>query len=212
MSRLLSDVSHRLGFNISLTEEQVLDIHQMCLYDYSWNFKMLSPWCAAFTPKQFHDLEYPEDLRKYYECGYGLESNERLLCGLVNDMLDHLESNEEPKAVVYLTHSSSLLLMLTALKAFKDEDTLRADNYHSMSNRKWRLSEIAPFASNIAIVKYDCPNDVEREKVKFFLNEKPIEFDGCEMGLCDLKEVKERYKEYKQANCDEYFCSNSNKV
>lgn len=45
----------------------------------------------------------------------------------------------------------------------------------------------------------------------FFLNEKPLYFDSlCKVGLCDLSEIKQRYKTYTEANCDEYFCSGYN--
>lgn len=206
---MVKDVSKRLGFKFPLKRSQVFDMYHMCLYDQSWNLTLTSPWCAVFTPPQFHDLEYPEDLRKFYESGYGLASNERLLCGLVIDLFNHLESNEQPKGIVYFTHSSSLLLLLTTLKAFKDEDTLRSDNYKMMLNRKWRLSEMAPFAANLAVIKYECPNDVKQEKIKFMLNEEPLQFEWCDNGVCDFSEFKARYKEFIQADCDEFFCSSA---
>lgn len=207
MKQLVIDVSERLGFECPLSMMQVFDMYDMCIYEHAWNSNDSSPWCAAFTPSQIHDLEYPEDLRKYYESGYGIKSNVRLLCGLVNDMLKHLANNDQPKAVVYFTHSSSLLLLLATFGVFKDKNPLRADNYYSMSNRKWRLSNIAPLISNMAVVKYNCPNDIEQEKVKFFLNEEPLEFDWCQMGLCDWKDVKEQYKEYSQVDCNEFYCN-----
>lgn len=187
-------------------------MYHMCLYDQSWNLSLTSAWCAIFTPSQFNDLEYPEDLRKFYESGYGLASNERLLCGLVNDMFNHLGNYEQPKAIVYFTHSSSLLLLLTTLKAFKDEDTLRADNYKMMFNRKWRLSEMTPFAANLAVVKYECPNDAKQEKIKFMLNEEPLLFEWCDNGVCDFSEFKARYNKFIEADCNGFFCSNSSNI
>lgn len=211
MSQLVMDVSERLGFDCPLKKRQVFSMYDMCVYETAWNLSV-SPWCAAFTPSQFYDLEYPEDLRKYIESGYGRSANSRFLCALINDMLGHLGNDEQPRAAVYVTHSSSLLLLLTSLGAFNDSQPLRADNYHRFSDRKWRLSKIAPLASNFAAVKYHCPNDIESEKVKFFVNEEPIDFDWCNAGLCDLNDVKERYKEYTEANCDEYFCSRSSET
>lgn len=213
MSHLVSDVSKRLGFGEPLELQEVIDMYSMCIYDQSWNItkneSLISPWCAAFTPNQIYHLEYPEDLRKYYESGYGRAGNSRLLCSLMNDMIKHIESETHPNAVVYLTHSSSFLLLLTTIGAFKDYKPLRADNYYSMSNRKWRLSNISPLASNLAIVKYNCPNDIETEKVKFFLNEEPIDFDWCDMGVCDLKDFKQQYKIFTEVNCTDYYCSKS---
>lgn len=178
-----------------------------CRYDQAWMLDKPSAWCAAFTQSQVDDLEYLMDLDTYYRHGYGNELNKRLSCAAVNDMIEHLETDNEPSAIAYFTHSESVEELLTALQAVKDSDTLRADNYYSMSRRKWRTSEIAPFASNFAAVKYSCPNEVQRDKVMFFLNEKPLYFDWCKVGLCDVSEIKERYKEYTDANCDEYFCS-----
>lgn len=209
IKQLVIDVSERLGYACPLKLSQILDMYDMCIYEHAWNPKATSSWCSVFTPSQIFDLEYPEELRKYYESGPGIQSNERLVCGLVNDMLNHLRNNDDPKAVVYLTHSSSLLLLLTALKVFKNAESLRADNYHSVSSRKWRLSEIAPLAANLAAVKYTCPNDVEQEKVQFFLNEEPINFDWCDGGLCNWNDVENQYEEYTQANCDEFYCSNA---
>lgn len=212
ITQLLSDVSQRLGYKFPMKLEQVLDMFDMCRYDQAWALEKPSPWCTAFTPTQVDDLEYLYDLDTYYGRGYanGNELNKRLACAAVNDMIHHLETDNEPKAVAYFTHSEAVLLLLTALQAFRDSEPLRADNFYSMSRRKWRTSEISPFASNFAAVKYACPNEVEREKIMFFLNEKPLYFDWCKVGLCNLSEIKERYREYTEANCDEYFCSGYN--
>lgn len=196
MIQLVSDVSQRLGYRFPLKTQQVLDIFDMCRYDQAWFIDRPSPWCVAFTPNQIDDLEYLEDLQTYYKSGFGQKLNSRIQCAAIKDMLHHLESNNLPKTVAYFTHSKSILLLLTALKAVKDSDSLRADNYYSMSRRKWRLSEISPFSSNLAAIKYDCPNEVEREKVMFFLNEKPISFDWCKVGLCNWSDIKENYHEY----------------
>lgn len=156
------------------------------------------------------DIEYLLDLDTYYAHGYGNELNKRLACAAVNDMIHHMDTTNEPNAVAYFTHSESVEELISALQAQQDSDTLRADNYYSMSRRKWRTSEIAPFASNFAAVKYSCPNEVQHDKVMFFLNEKPLYFDWCKVGLCDLSDIKVRYKEYTEVNCDEYFCSGYN--
>lgn len=178
----------------------------MCLYDQTFYLKETSAWCSAFTPGQIFDLEYPEDLRKYYKSGYGRKSNDRLLCGVMKDMINHIESDEQPNIVAYFTHSSSILPLLNSLNASKDLEPLRADNYNRMPEKKWRLSEIAPAAGNIAVIKYKCR---ESDKVKFFLNEQPIDLEGCDRGLCNLKHIKERYKAYIQADSSTFFCNNS---
>lgn len=210
MTQLVNDVSQRLGYKFPLKPEQIFDMYDMCAMDQAWTLEKPSPWCTAFTPNQVNDIEYLEDLKAFYEYSYGRKPSARLACASVNDMIRHLDSNTGPNAVNYFAHSKGVVLLLTALHGAQDSEFIRADNYYNMLQRKWRLSDLTPFAANFAAVKYDCPNDVAREKVMFFLNEKPLYFNWCKVGLCSLNEVKERYKEYTDANCDEYFCSGYN--
>lgn len=140
----------------------------MCRFDQAFKLDRPSPWCSAFTPSQVDDLEYLYDLETYYGRGYGIELNNRLACAAISDMIHHLETDSEPNAVAYFTHSESVLLLLTALGAVKDSQPLRADNYYNMSHRKWRSSEITPFASNFAAVKYSCPNEVRSLVAELF--------------------------------------------
>lgn len=150
-----------------------------------------------------------EDLEKYYKNSYGRKVNSRLSCSAVQDMLNHLDTNDGPKAITYFTHSRAILMLLTALRVAHDSDTLRAENYYNMQQRKWRISDLTPFASNFMAVKYDCPNEVEAEKVMFFLNEKPVHFDWCKVGLCNLSDVKKQYKEYNDIKCEDFYCTSS---
>lgn len=182
-------------------------MYDMCRFDQAWKLDKPSPWCVAFTPTQIDDIEYFEDLKSYYKLGYGREISAKMACAAVNDMLHHLDDNNQPRVVAYFAHLKIILLLLRALQAHKDSDSLRADNYHSMSGRKWRASVISPFATNLAVVRYECPNEVEPQKVMFFQNEKPLNFNWCEGGLCSLRVVKERYSEFTQVNCDEYLCT-----
>jgi multiple inositol-polyphosphate phosphatase/2,3-bisphosphoglycerate 3-phosphatase len=94
-----------------------------------------------------------------------------------------------------------------------------------MKNRKFRTSVLSPFASNLAAVKYEwvarellsilltstrfifrCPNDSERFKVQFFLNERPIDFPWCNIGLCDLTKVISTYQRFLEADCSQIYC------
>lgn len=155
-------------------------------------------------------LEYNQDIKYYYEAGYGHDLNTKVGCATITDMLKHMESKAQPNAVAYFAHSSTVQLMLTALGAAKDQNPLRADNYQQMNRRKWRSSELAPFASNLAVIKYDCPSDVERNKIMFFLNQKPLDFAWCNVGLCNWSEVQRMYSSY--SNCAQTFCTDSGAV
>lgn len=108
----------------------------------------------AFTPNHVKVLEYREDLKYYYRNSYGSGGSAKLPCQLIVDMLNHLESQTLPKVIGYFTHSSIMQQLLTALGAFKDNESPRADNYQQMMRRKWRSSELSPFATNLAVIKY----------------------------------------------------------
>lgn len=67
----------------------------------------------------------------------------------------------------------------------------------------------SPFASNVAVVKYECANDLKRFKVQFFLNEKPLNFDWCNIGLCDLDQVIDKYRNFLNTDCSNIYCGGS---
>ena len=204
--KTVSDISTRLAFRYSLTNKQIDSIWDMCRYDQAWNLQDYSAWCVAFTKEQVKILEYKEDLKYYYENGYGTASNDMIACHAVNDMLMHLETQKEPNVVSYFTHESEIQLFLVALGAAKDMEALRADNYYSMNRRQFRSSSISPFAGNVAVIKYQCKDERDPYKVMFFLNEKLLLFDWCNVGLCNLDDVLEKYKNFKFADCSKEFC------
>ncbi|GAB0089857.1 Multiple inositol polyphosphate phosphatase 1 [Sergentomyia squamirostris] len=205
----LSQVSQRLGFKFQLTADQVELIWDMCRYELAWELERVSPWCGAFTKAQVDVMEYKEDLKYYYKSGYGSELNTKVACSLVADMMRHLGSDSQPQAVAYFAHDSAIQLFTTALGANKDRDSLRADNFLQNDRRNWRTSDIAPFAGNLVAIKYDCPESNERQKVMFFLNEKPVAFDWCRVGLCDWKDVQQMYHQYTTTDCSRTFCGGS---
>ncbi|XP_059613076.1 multiple inositol polyphosphate phosphatase 1-like [Phlebotomus argentipes] len=202
----LSQVSQRLGFKFQLPADQVEQIWDMCRYEQAWFLQRVSAWCTAFTKSHVDVFEYKEDLKYYYKSGYGSSLNSQITCGLVSDMVRHLESDSQPQAVAYFAHDSAIQLFMTALGANKDRDSLRADNYLQNERRTWRTSDIAPFGANLVAVKYDCPESNERQKVMFFLNEKPVSLDWCRVGLCEWRDVQQMYSQYTSADCSKTFC------
>lgn len=166
----------------------------------------------AFTKDDIDVLEYREDLKTYYKTGHGVEINSRVACYTVADMLSHLITDEPlPKVIAYFAHASTIQLFLTALGVGKDNDKLKANNFDNMQGREWRSSEISPFASNLAVVRYgNCTDGVQ--KVKFFLNEKPLTFDWCTESddSCKLNQVLDQYQSFQ--DCANYYCSGKAKI
>lgn len=146
-------------------------------------------------------LEYKDDLNYFYKSSYGSEINKHIQCYTVNDMLKRLAIDDYPNVTAYFTHSAALQLFLTAMGILKDDEPLKAENYDDVFDRKWKTSEISPFAGNIAIVKYNCSNDT---KIKLFLNEKLLKLDWCEAnGVCDWVDFEKRYGDF---DCEHLYC------
>lgn len=208
--KMLSDVSLRLGFQYNLTVEQVNTMYDMCRYEQAWYLDNISTWCAAFTPDQVKILEYASDLKYYYKTGYGNGINSNIPCELMSDMVKQLESTSNPTTIAYFSHSAMLQTFLVALGVGKDNEALRSDNFEQMSQRNWRTSDLSPFSGNLAAVKYECPQDTnEKYKVMFFLNQKYVSLDWCNVGLCNLSDVKRKLKKYTESDCSKTFCDES---
>lgn len=145
----------------------------------------------------------------YAKTSYGHDVNLKLGCTAMDDMVNHLATNTTLNVVAYFAHIDNIHAHLTAMGAFKDSIPLLSDNFATMTNRKWKTSEICPFGSNVAAVKYHCPNDSdEKDKVKFFLNQKILNLDWCDPnGVCKLSEVKSRYSVFTNGDCDDIFCT-----
>lgn len=167
----------------------------------------------TLTKSQVKILEYHEDLNYYMKTSYGSsEINSKLPCWTMHDMLKHLHSNDSPKVVAYFAHIAIIHLHLTAMGAFRDAEAIRSDNFDRMSNRKWRTSEICPFTANLAAVKYHCHNDDADDadgmyKIRFFMNQKPLELDWCVDALCKLEDVVEKFSAFDGVDCSGIYCS-----
>uniref|UniRef100_A0A1A9URP2 Multiple inositol polyphosphate phosphatase 1 n=1 Tax=Glossina austeni TaxID=7395 RepID=A0A1A9URP2_GLOAU len=203
----LMEISTRLGFQYTLESKDVELMYDICRYEQAWQVDRTSVWCGAFTPPQVTVFEYAEDLKYYYKFGYGSDINAHLNCRIVQNMIEHLGSNALPNVQVFFAHSAGLQTLMSALGINKDDRPLTANNYQSMSERKWKTSNIDPFAGNFVAVKYECNNaPMEKEKVIFFLNQNAVDLDWCHVGLCNWSEVVQRYEHIINTDCDSYYC------
>lgn len=156
------------------------------------------------TSSQIQTMEHRDDLIYFYKSSHGSKLNRNIKCAAIKDMLNRLDSPTGPKTTVYFSHSAAVQLLLTGLGAMRDDVDLKADNIAKMSTRRWKTSVVSPFAANVAVVRYDCP---ERDLVKIFLNEQLIHLDWCQAnGACDWQDFKDRYALYANGNCDQIFC------
>ncbi|XP_037044138.1 multiple inositol polyphosphate phosphatase 1-like [Bradysia coprophila] len=206
----IDEILARLGESPSEDKwKLVKNVWDMCRIDKALDVENFSPWCIAFTQDHVNVLEYHEDIELYYKTGHGDKLNPPLACKTVVDLIDHLESEstgDSTNAIVSFADATTVQLFMTALGTHKD--TENPSNVSVVENRKWKSSQMSPFASNVAVVKYDCSGDA---KVKIFLNQRLLtpDWDGCTGGVCEFNKFIEHYKSYTSANCTKYFCGGS---
>ncbi|XP_076171851.1 multiple inositol polyphosphate phosphatase 1 [Ptiloglossa arizonensis] len=194
-NKTIHEISQRLGFTNDLSSDSVLIMYSACVFERAWFIDKQSPWCAAFTEDMLKVFEYEEDLYYYYYSSYGQKMSPMIGCTTLQDMFHHFTKLEkgdssEPQGIFYFSHSTSLQLLLTTMGIAEDKTPLTAANFDTMKNsRKWRTSYLVPFGANIAAVFYRCDSS---NKVRFFINEKPFEFEGCERGVCDWEYLKKK--------------------
>ncbi|XP_053996566.1 multiple inositol polyphosphate phosphatase 1-like [Hylaeus anthracinus] len=196
---LIQNVSRRLGYLYNLSKRSILTMYDMCRYEKAWTVTKLSPWCAVFSKDELRVLEYREDLHYYYKAGYGRAINAQLGCTLLQDMMNHFwkvekdEESVEPRGIFYFSDIISLQNLLTTLNINKDQMQLKDYNYKDMAKRQWRTSFISSFAANLVAVFYKCDGDNQPKKVMFYLAEKLVMMDGCDVGLCDWEYFKQKF-------------------
>lgn len=189
MKKVQNDVSERLGFMDKISLDDLSLVYVTCSFETAWFPKKHSPWCSLLSDDDFKVLEYAEDLDYYWIDGYGHPINHEQACPTIRDMFSFFSSPSlDKKAVLYFSHSGTVLKMLAHLGLYRDPQPLRASNFQEMlQNRLWRVSQISSFASNIAFVLYKCGSEINPEqKILTLHQERPVRLTGCpsEEDLC----------------------------
>uniref|UniRef100_A0A1B0D7V2 Multiple inositol polyphosphate phosphatase 1 n=1 Tax=Phlebotomus papatasi TaxID=29031 RepID=A0A1B0D7V2_PHLPP len=170
------NVSRKAGYNSTLNPETVEMIFKACIYEQAWKITDPSPWCSLFSPDDVKVLEYLHDLEEFYLAGSSSELNERMAKELLENFLDYFVSRKEPRVAAFFAHSTTLELFLTILRIGQDDVALTAENFKEMEDRKFRTSQIAPFAGNLGVVSVSCGKS-KRNRLLFILNERQLDLN-----------------------------------
>jgi len=208
---MIKSVSNRLGYEETLNITVIDMLYQMCSFEKAWRPKKLSAWCAVFNEEDLEIIEYREDLDYYYEDGYGHEINYQQACPMIKDVHDrfqrlvHKDTFFNPKGVFYFSHSGTLLKVLARFGLFEDSTVLKHSNRHSdeMKKREWKTSLIDSFATNLALVLFDCD---EGYHVTAYVQERPVLLPGCDAHLCPFSQFTAKYGPYASSCNVEEIC------
>jgi hypothetical protein len=123
-------------------------------------------------------------------------------------MLGFLTSNNpnDDTVRIYSSHQTAFQLFLVSLGVFRDAVPITAANFAQQANRLWVTSRMAPMATNIAVIRYNCQSG--GDDVLFLMNEQPLVIPGCQSnGLCKVSDIVTRYSRFINANCATLSCS-----
>lgn len=210
-SGIMTETVKRINKRLNLTSntlgrDDVHLIYLTCSYETAWRKSHKSPWCSIFSVDDLKVFEYMEDLKYYWQDGYGHELTYKQSCVAFEDLFDFFKSKKAyPKSVLYFTHSGTLLKVLTYLQLYKEGEHLSLKNFNEkMNNRNWRTSVIDTFATNLAFVLHNC-NGIQ--KVLTLHQEKIIRLPSCpDTDLCELSKISDFYRS-DSCNFDE-MCEN----
>merc|ERR1712095_133800 len=113
------------------------------------------------------------------------------ICSLIDA---HSPGGQKPNASAVLTfgHSGGIKPILNALEHVRDDRNLTAEDFGT--EYKWKISNIATFASNIGLIMYSCSQGAEN-KVMLVHNEHIVEEQpACGKALCSVAEFKAYYQ------------------
>jgi len=103
---------------------------------------------------------------------------------------DLARDKTKPLGVFYFGHSTNIMSIVTRLGIGKDDTPLLSTNFEQMKHRKWRISFIDPFASNIIAVFYRCRDG---NKAMILLNEHAIPFGKNQCRMCPWEPIEAQF-------------------
>jgi len=201
--------------NVSVVET----MWDACQTDYVVNGST-SEWCSVFTMDDLKVFEYYDDMVDYYMFSYSNNTVRRdmnmLLAGpLLKDMIDHLNSvnlSDEshvglPHAALRFAHAETVIPITAIMQLFSDGEPLKASwSPERIDARRWRNNLVAPLATNIALLRFECTDKHGKSKsyVQLMHNELVYSIPGCGGELlCPLDRVMEIFAPILDNNWDE---------
>ncbi|KHN98480.1 Histidine acid phosphatase, eukaryotic [Metarhizium album ARSEF 1941] len=153
------------GFNF--TSDDVTAMQAMCGYDTV--IRGSSPFCSTdlFSPDEWLQFEYGQDIQYHYNTGYGSPYAGAIGFPWVNTTLDLLSADTSAQDLyISFTHRELPPTALVALGLFNNSifsggsdvnATMPLDQINY--NRAWVSSRILPFLTNIAIERMNCTSN-----------------------------------------------------
>ncbi|KDQ54057.1 hypothetical protein JAAARDRAFT_38656 [Jaapia argillacea MUCL 33604] len=205
------------GFELSV--EDVYSMQQMCAYEtVAIGY---SKFCELFTEEEWEGFNYAMDLYFWYDSAFGSPVARIQGIGYVQELLARLTHTKIPvhnsstnatlddsditfplgqSLYVDATHEVVVLNVITALNLtnFARDGPLPAT--HIPPNRSFRVSELAPFATNVQFQLLSCTSH-PTPQIRIIINDGVVPLTGIRNcpkqkdGMCPLETFVESQKE-----------------
>lgn len=221
MRNVTENICSRLNLKTKtkLTPKIVVEMFLMCAFGTQTDSNDVS-LCSLFEDEDLKVLEYLNDLKIYWSYSYGRKINYRMACPLYMKITEGFQQyirNGKPYGVFQFAHTGTVLPLLTLLGLYKDNLSLRADNFDKQTNRTFRPSNIVPMSANVAFVLYErtskntnhSQNGGMRPKrkvstmvIQVLVNEVAVDLPACQgKTYCRLKKFLDYYS-YIRKTCN----------
>ncbi|KAJ4980104.1 hypothetical protein NE237_010884 [Protea cynaroides] len=199
-------------YQLSFTRQDTASLWFLCKLEASL-LDITGQACSLFTPSEILLLEWTDDLELFILRGYGNSINYLMGVPLLEDVFHSMEQaimfKEEnlipgtyEKARLRFAHAETLIPFSCLLGLFlegSEFEQIQREKPLELppkppQQRNWKSSMMAPFAGNIMMVLYSCP---DKNSSKYFVqvlhNEVPLSMPGCDnKDFCPFDVFKER--------------------
>ncbi|KAE8902446.1 hypothetical protein PF005_g12430 [Phytophthora fragariae] len=201
------------GF-LEATQKDMEAAYAGCAFDVAV-LNVFDQWCSLFDDEMLLSMDYFQDLKHFYRKSHGhplsYEIASPLLQDIFHTMKQRVDGMSNVEGYFRFAHAETILPLASLLNvsyfdrhASDREGHFRADTPLDLAlKRKFKSSELAPFAANIGFVLYACAADEGQSgskptfKVKTLLNEREVVFDECKsQELCPFDVLENLFRRW----------------
>ncbi|KAF4035893.1 Histidine phosphatase superfamily (branch 2) [Phytophthora infestans] len=213
MRKNLAKFQRLTGF-AGATQKDMEAAYAGCAFDVAVQ-AVFDQWCSFFDDEMLLSMDYFQDLKHFYRKSHGHPLSYEIATPLLQDIFRTMKQRVDGKSHVEgffrFAHAETILPLASLLNvsyfdrhASDHEGHFRADTPLELAlQRKFKSSELAPFAANIGFVLYECADPKEESKtkttfkVKTLLNEREVVFKECKgQDLCPFDVLENIFRRW----------------
>ncbi|KAL3674773.1 hypothetical protein V7S43_000702 [Phytophthora oleae] len=212
MHKNLANFQKLSGFS-EATQKDMEAAYAACAFDVAVR-DVFNQWCSFFDDEMLLSMDYFQDLKHFYRKSHGHPLSYEIAAPLLRDIFRSMKLRVDGKSDVEgyfrFAHAETILPLASLLNisyfdrhASDREGHFRADTPLELAlQRKFKSSELAPFAANIGFVLYECSAHGDKQtgptyKVKALLNEREVVFHECKgQTLCPFSVLENIFQRW----------------